>query len=192
MFCSLKCANSKNHSDDVKSKISKSLKITNSFKDKKVKNKFDIICKYCDKIFTGHENRKFCSNICSGKYNGNLNGLKLVISQNKRSKNEIYFSELCSNYFKVVKTNEAMFNGWDADVIIEDIKVAVLWNGIWHYEKITEKHSVKQVQNRDRIKIEEIKKVGYTPYIIKDMGKYKPSFVKEEFEKFIIFIDKNR
>lgn len=84
--------------------------------------------------------------------------------------------------------NEQKFNGWDADVIIEDLKIAVLWNGKWHYEKITQKHSVKQVQNRDNIKIKEIIKCGYIPYIIKDMGKYKKSFVEEEFEKFLNYL----
>lgn len=102
----------------------------------------------------------------------------------KRSKNEIYFGELCSNYFKKVLLNECIFNGWDADVIIEDIKVAILWNGKWHYEKIMKKHSLEQVKNRDKIKINEIKKAGYTPYIIKDMGKHNKEFVENEFEKF--------
>lgn len=103
----------------------------------------------------------------------------------RRSKNEIYFAKLCKEYFKNVKTNEKIFNGWDADVIIEDIKTAVLWNGRWHYEKIMEGHSLEQVQNRDRIKLNEIKKAGYTPYIIKDMGKHDPDFVKEKFEEFL-------
>lgn len=49
-----------------------------------------------------------------------------------------------------------MFNGWDADIIIPNIKVAVLWNGKWHYEQIKKGHSVKQVQNRDKIKLKEI------------------------------------
>ncbi len=39
--------------------------------------------------------------------------------------------------------------------------------------------------NRDKIKIKEIINCGYTPYIIKDMGKYDPKFVEEEFNKFI-------
>ena len=78
-----------------------------------------------------------------------------------------------------------MFNGWDADVIIPSIKVAVMWNGVWHYKKITEAHSVKQVQNRDRIKIKEIIKAGFTPYVIKDRGKHNPEFVNQEFDKFI-------
>ncbi len=61
----------------------------------------------------------------------------------------------------------------------------MLWNGKWHYEKITEQHSVKQVKNRDKIKIKEIKEKGYTPYVIKDMGKTNRKFVDDEFEKFL-------
>ena len=103
----------------------------------------------------------------------------------RRSKNEKYFCELCEKEFQCVKHNEPMFNGWDADIIIEDVKIAILWNGKWHYEKVTKNHSVEQVQNRDKIKIEEIKKCGYTPYIIKDMGKYNSQFVENEFNKLI-------
>ena len=58
-------------------------------------------------------------------------------------------------------------------------------NGEWHYEKIKKNHSVKQVQNRDNIKIKEIINCGYTPYIIKNMGRYNPKFIEEEFNKFI-------
>jgi len=78
-----------------------------------------------------------------------------------------------------------MFNGWDADVIIEDLKIAILWNGIWHYKKVNIKHSLLQVQTRDKFKIEQIIKCGYTPYVIKDVGKHNANFVKEEFDKFI-------
>lgn len=113
-----------------------------------------------------------------------LNGYKHR-KYSKRSKNEIYFAKMCIEYFNNVLVNENMFNGWDADVIIEDIKTAVLWNGVWHYKKITEKHSVKQVQNRDKIKLKEIKNCGYTPYIIKDMGGENKKFVDTQFNIFI-------
>jgi hypothetical protein len=33
-----------------------------------------------------------------------------------------------------------------------------------------------------------IKKYGYIPYIIKDMGKYNKKFVEQEFEIFILII----
>jgi len=113
------------------------------------------------------------------------NGRKAASSQQRRSKNEIYFGELCSKQFDNILYNEIIFNGWDADIILPDLKIAILWNGAWHYKKITEKHSLEQVQNRDRSKINEIKKAGYTPYIICDMGKFKKSFVEEQFKLFI-------
>ena len=99
---------------------------------------------------------------------------------------EILFFEKCSDYFKNVENNIPIFNGWDADIIIEDLKVAILWNGKWHYEKIKANHSVKQVQNRDRLKIREIEKCGYKPYIIKDLGKYNLEKVNSEFKLFLI------
>lgn len=101
-----------------------------------------------------------------------------------RSKNEIYFAELCSSEFNKVLTNEKIFNGWDADVILPELKIAILWNGKWHYEKVLEGHKLNQVQNRDKIKLKEIKKMNYIPYIIKDMGGYNKRFVEKEFEKF--------
>ena len=164
----------------------------------------EYTCRICNRKYHLNKNgssKMFCSRECLNEYRTNRKKylseetiLKLSIGgrhsteaqgENRRSKNEKYFCELCEKHFNSVKHNEPMFNGWDADIIIEDIKVAVLWNGRWHYEKIKENHSVEQVQNRDKIKIEEIKKCGYTPYIVKDMGKYNPQFVKKEFEKFI-------
>jgi hypothetical protein len=127
--------------------------------------------------------------LCSGCYfavqseRGREAGKKQ--NTNRRSKNEIRFAELCKTKFKTVLENPKMFNGWDADVVIEDIKVAVLWNGPWHYRKIKSNHSLVMVQNRDRIKIKEIEKSGYVPYVIRDDGNENNSFVESEFNKFI-------
>lgn len=152
------------------------------------------ICPSCKNTFSvPYKQRKqeCCSKTCSmnKRYSSQENlekcrewGLKSAVSQNKRSKNEIYFGELCKQNFNLVKFNEPIFNGWDADVIIEDFKLAVLWNGKWHYKKITNKHSVRQVQNRDKIKMKEIVKRGYDYLVIKDMGKWNKKFVEEQFQ----------
>jgi len=154
-------------------------------------------CKSCDIEFIVKINskKKYCNQSCYNnsdikKENSRKGGLKSSHVQNelRRSKNEIHFFELCKEKYVNVLNNEAIFNGWDADIIIFEYKIAVLWNGKWHYEKITEKHSVKQVENRDRIKIKEIKSCGYTPYIIKDMGRDNKDFVEKEFEKFTGYI----
>lgn len=88
-----------------------------------------------------------------------------------------------------------MFNGWDADIIIEDLKIAVMWNGPWHYKQIgkpSKYRSLEQTQNRDKIKLKEIKNCGYFPYVIKDMGKYNKSFVEEEFKIFLAYLRINK
>lgn len=143
-------------------------------KGRKTIYKFE--CKFCKKIFeTYNKNVKYCSRSCIGKQSAKTQSLI------RRSKNEILFAELCKKEFKNVRCNENIFNGWDADVILDDYKLAILWNGAWHYRKCNIKHSVLQVQNRDKIKINEIIKKGYNPYIIKDDGKFNEDFVNEQF-----------
>lgn len=182
--CTRKCANTHILSEQTKLKISNAVTILNTssvyFKN----------CIVCEKLFTVHikHSKKCCSKECTTKRlseTGVISGRKSAASQslNRRSKNEIEFANLCIAIFKNVECNVPIFNGWDADIIIHDLKIAVLWNGKWHYEKITQKHSVTQVQNRDKIKTNEITKFGYTPYIIKDLGNDK-DIVLKEFEKF--------
>ena len=186
-YCSRSCANSRSHSEETKDKLIK--KFSELFP------KQQYTCLYCNKDFeNSRKNRKFCSNLCSSKWRaakfpdlmrdmGSKGGKKSVLSQNRRSKNENYFSELCCSFFNNVRLNEPIFNGWDADVILDDYKLAILWNGNWHHKQIGIKHSLLQVQNRDILKIKEIIKFGYTPYIINDYGKYDKVFVESEFEK---------
>lgn len=155
-----------------------------------------ILCNMCKKEFQPkYSTRKLCSRMCSDNYsrmdenkqhaikNGEKGGKISATRQGKRSKNEIYFSELCAKYYDIT-TNEPYFDGWDADVIIHSEKIAILWNGQWHYKQISKTQSLHQVQTRDIIKTSIIHKYGYTPYVIKDMGKYNKSFVEQEFAIF--------
>jgi hypothetical protein len=155
-----------------------------------------IICKICNKEFQPkHSVTKLCSKECSNKLsrtverkqravkNGSKGGKVSATKQSRRSKNEVYFSELCAKEFEIT-TNEPYFDGWDADVIIHSKKVAILWNGQWHYKQITKAQSLLQVQTRDKIKMSIIEKYGYTPYIIKDVGRFNTKFVEQEFEVF--------
>lgn len=207
-FCSHSCQASYTNkhrklSNETKKKISES--IHNLAKPK--------TCKICQKQFIKGEgynfSRVFCSEECHKKYllnktfydslNKTEEQLKqqhdirvtigkksaAIQAETRRSKNEKYFCELCESYFNNVTHNDPMFNGWDADVLIHDLNIAVLWNGPWHYKQISKSQSLLQVQNRDKIKIQEIINFGWKPYIIKDLGKYNPNFVKEQFDIFI-------
>ncbi len=175
--CSRSCANSKMRRKETNLKISRKLS-GRKFPDRMIK-RVKRICLSCGKEFIVKYNskQKYCGNICGGRE---------AYKQRrdvKRSRNEIAFAELCKEKFKNVLCNHRLFNGWDADVILTDYKYAILWNGVWHYRKLFEKHSLKQVQNRDRIKLNEIRKYGYIPYIIRDEHTNSKKFVKQEFEK---------
>jgi hypothetical protein len=155
-----------------------------------------IICEICKKEFQPSGSKtKLCSIKCTSDFfrtdeyriravvNGRKGGKISATRQCRRSKNEIYFSELCADEFEIT-TNEPYFDGWDADIIIHSEKTAILWNGIWHYKQIVKTNSLKQIQSRDKIKTAIIKKYGYIPYVVKDMGKYNKSFVEQEFQIF--------
>lgn len=195
--CSSKCSHTRILSKESRIKISESLYNTLG-----IKSHSQINCSKCGKPISHRNKSCWCEECIHTNYKEfreqfplsddvklklSVAGRKGVAAQAevRRSKNEIAFCTLCEQHCSNVEHNVPIFNGWDADVIIHDIKYAVLWNGKWHYEKITADHSVEQVQNRDRIKMNEIIIYGYTPYIIKDVGKHKKSFVKEEFDKFI-------
>lgn len=205
-FCSRACANTRNHSDATIEKIRQS---TNKFYssaldcvDGSSANYNHNVC--CKEYLVNPNKCSVCGVILpydrrSRKTCGDTNCLQLAFMRAgrnsaatvyKRSKNEIAFCSLCENYFGAenVLHNEPIFNGWDADVILVDQKLAILWNGPWHYTKLTEKHSLEQVQNRDRIKINEIIACGYTPYVIKDLSKACSSKVQEEFDKLLKYL----
>lgn len=168
-FCSLSCANKRSLSEETKIKISKTLSgRANPIKGKKLKHKFTSVrqCKVCNRWFSGRA--KTCSSSCLHTVLS-LAGRKSVALQGKRSKDEIKLYELCSSIFKNVTHNEPIFNGWDADIIIHDFKIAVLWNGPWHYREMNiSNHSLRQVQNRDQLKIDAIKSMNWQILIFED------------------------
>lgn len=195
-YCTRSCANIRTHSNETKDLISNSLL---KFNTEAGKSKKHYCCLQCGVDIESYRERTFCSKSCKLKWKiendpdwqketSIKGGRRSVLSQNRRSKNEILFGELCMSHFNNVRLNEPMFNGWDADVILDDCKLAILWNGNWHHKQIGIKHSLAQVQNRDNIKVVEIKKIGYTPYIINDYGKYNEDFVKEEFNKLKLYL----
>lgn len=157
----------------------------------------DKNCIRCNKEFKakGSSTKKYCDKcrldvmVEAGK----INGKKSAAKQVRRSKNEIYFAELCEREYGNILTNEPFFESktgkWDADIILPDFKLAILWNGIWHYKKVLYSTKIKQIQSRDRIKEAVIIKNGYEPYIITDMGKYNKGFVEEQFEFLKFYLE---
>lgn len=128
-------------------------------------------CSVCNCVIR-NSNKRTCS-VEHTKIARNLGaskGGKLSASiQVKRSKDEILLYELLASKFKNVSHNEPIFNGWDADIILNDHKTAIMWNGPWHYKEMKiSNHSLKQVQNRDSIKAKEILALGWKLFVFED------------------------
>ena len=189
-FCSRSCANSRVRTAESKKKTSATL-MGHTNTPSHLYEKVCVVCKNSFEVSGRKKHRSTCSSACAKSRQievARSRGRNSAAKQQRRSKNEIAFADLCKSKFESVRLNEPIFNGWDADVILNNQKIAILWNGPWHYHKITEKHSLEQVQNRDRIKLAEIAKAGYKSYIIKDMGSHDIGFVNSEFEKFLRWI----
>ena len=189
-FCSRSCSASytntkRNVTEDTKKKIRDSIKQYNINNPKDIK-----ICSVCKKEFN-LKKRKTCSKECSA-FAISKGGTISAANNVRRSKGEIHFSDLCIEYFGKdnILCNELIFkdnnnNYWDAEIFIKSIGMAILYDGIWHYKQVKEKHNLKQVQSRDKIKRQVILNNGYTYYTIKDLGKYNESFIIYEFNLFI-------
>ena len=212
-YCSPYCAHVRNISENTKKSISDKLrskphKINKKQKERKQRKYKVKICKECNKEYTKGLKR-FCSVECKNKFHSrpkviseetrrklSVAGRHSAATMNelRRSKNEILFCKMCEDKFGNVGHNVPMFNGWDADVLLYDYKIAVHWNGKWHYVSVIEKgHStLKSIQNRDKIKHSEIDKAGWIQYNIKDMGKFNKNFVNQEFVKFVSFVENLR
>lgn len=191
-FCSRSCSAKFNNriidrtlSEESKNKIRQKLQ-----KSKK--------CINCDTIITGLR-RKTCSKKCLdnisviyGRKGGRKGGVASAAKQVRRSKGEIMFADLCIGYYgkENILCNENIFkdkngNFWDADIIIENLKIAILYNGIWHYQQVRKNHNLLQVQTRDKLKHQIINDNGYQYYIVKDIGKFNKKFVQEQFDLFL-------
>ena len=151
----------------------------------------------------GVKKRRFCKDCLPiwkkeyqeehGFENSRKGGLISTAKSCKRSKNEIHFATLCQETFDNVSCNEAFFedkngNRWDADIILHNYKLAVLWDGNFHRQQIHASQSLTQVQSRDKIKRGIIEANNYSHYTIEDPGKENPTFVQEQFAIFCAYI----
>lgn len=90
---------------------------------------------------------------------------------------------LCNNYNCL--HNEPVFNGFDADILIPSLKLAITWDGVWHYKQLPLKtHNLKRTQRNDKQRIIEIKNKGWNYIVVKD---FEPFF--SPIEAYHIILD---
>ena len=202
-FCNAQCARAFSTRNN-RNEISQKVKSTFQKKQLAAIKQYNLIpnrCVICNQpIIYENRDRKTCNNpVCvrtinaiNGSKGGHKGGIRSATVQNRRSTHEIEFCTLCENHFGKDKVlhNIRMFDDWDADVIIPEYRLAILWDGPWHFRKVTESHKLAQVQQRDRNRIQAIIACNYIPYIIQDNTDrvYNRNFVQDEFNQLLQFI----
>jgi len=208
LCCSNTCANKVNIIRSPKAKLN----ISNAMKKYYIENVFNTAeyiiswrgkervahfkckCKICGKEFSHIKRKVTCSPECNSKLSsmsGKKGGSKtasLSFHKRNRSKNEKLFYSKIKEIFPDTIKNERIFNGSDADIIIPSIKLAIHWNGKWHYQNVFNNEKGQKifdtVKKKDVIRYSEVEKCGYRNYIIKDMGIFNEQKVLSELKIF--------
>jgi hypothetical protein len=185
-FCSKSCASSRGpRSEDFKVKVRKKLiGVASPHKGKEIVERIFKNCYICDvpvkiKINKIDNNVTCKSKNCLSEHS-RISGKISASVRTKRSKDEIELFDLCKNYFINVSSNKILFDGWDADITLDEFKIAILWNGPWHYKQLSfNNHSLSQVQTRDKIKKRLFEQNGWKVFIFEDRN-YTPKSAFEE------------
>jgi hypothetical protein len=175
IFCSHSCANSRGpRTDDFKKKVSERLtgRIGHT-RNKELLPRINTTCCGCNKPLRILESEFRINKTCGAKecisVACSINGRKSASKKIVRSKDEICLHQMCLEQYEKVDHNYIIADGWDADIVIHEHKVAILWNGPWHYKQMPHKnHSLKQVQTRDNIKIKLFESLGWKVMIFED------------------------
>ena len=151
------------------------------------KPKKEFICPVCGKILLLTESefkkRKYCGGTCRNKRNNRE-------IYGTRSKAEVYLENKLKEEFPELVMNfndRKLLNGMELDVYIPSLKLAIEWNGIYHYKNIRDDGFFEKVKNKDFMKMTECKKMNIHLYIIKDLTSQN-KFIKDETEKIINII----
>lgn len=140
----------------------------NNPKERKLPKMHELVCMVCSSVFQSKNPRKTCSSECL-KANSSRIGRNNSSRRQSRSKDEIELYRLCDDHYENVSHNTIIADGWDADIVLNENHVAILWNGPWHYKEMPlSNHSLLQVQTRDAIKRKLFESLGWTVVIFED------------------------
>ena len=184
IFCSRKCANSRGpRNEDFKEKVRFKLKGKPSAQ-KNIRNirkvsRIESNCSICNTVIyirskelekAKNRNTSITCKSDSCKKILRINGGKKSAEKRiLRSKDEIKLYEYCFSAFKDSLSNHIIADGWDTDIVIPSLNLAISWQGPWHYKDMKMKnHSLLQVQNRDNIKRKLFTSLGWKVLEYKD------------------------
>jgi ribosomal protein S27E len=145
-----------------------------------------VKCELCGKIFQKRTNQlklhpvSFCCKSHASKYNADRREGGFC-----RSQWEIMLCDLLKKEFPcldIIECDRTIFEGREADIYIPSIKLAIEWNGIFHFKPIFGKDKLAQTQVKDQEKIKIAQDKGVNLIVIPDLVN-KKTYVEKCFAK---------
>jgi len=134
-FCSKKCCEIFRTKDRIQKKC------------EHCNNDLEIEQRLVKKSKTG---RFFCNKSCAASYNNKLK------RKSRRSKMEAKFYDLIVKEFPeldILPNDKTMLDGYEVDISIPELQLAIEWNGIVHFKPIYGQTKLDKVQTRDAEKL---------------------------------------
>lgn len=127
----------------------------------------------------------FCSKSCACSYNNTRK------RKSRRSKCEdLLFTLLEEKYpnFEIIPNDKELLDGYEVDISIPELKLAIEWNGIVHFKPIYGKQKLQKIQSRDAEKLKIANDKNINLIVIPDLVS-KEAYVKEAFYNICRIID---
>lgn len=135
-------------------------------------------CKTCD-IET--KNPKYCSGTCRNK------DLNRYIKGNRSKAEMALVAALKTAYpsWTIDENNRSILDGLELDVYIPEIKLAIEWNGIFHFEPIRGHDGLERVMRKDDHKVERCRELGIELIVICDRTSH-DAFIRETVAELVL------
>jgi hypothetical protein len=148
-------------------------------------------CAWCGKKFFKQASQikmtknNFCGKSCAASYNNTQK------RKSRRSKCEKLLFELLMKEFAdliILPNNKTLLNGYEVDIAIPSLNLAIEWNGIVHFKPIYGEEKLQKIITRDQEKLIIAKEKNINLIVIPDLISKKP-YVEEIFLKIRTIIN---
>ena len=157
---------------------------SSSLKGKEISKRIIWECPVCQKKLRLTEQqaskRKYCSGTCRNSVNNK-------VIRGTRSKAEMVLEQKIKDNFSKLKfyTNDrATLNGKELDFYFPDLKIAIEWNGIYHYKNIHKSKTWSRIKKNDKRKRELCDSKDIELIVVKDLTSSK-KFIEEKTDEII-------
>lgn len=131
-------------------------------------------CTYCGKeVFRTKSqfarskgNNVFCNKSCAASFNNTLK------RKSRRSRCEKLLYDLLEEEFpdlKILPNDKTMINGYELDIAIPSLNLAIEWNGIVHFKPIYGQAKLDKIQQRDTEKQQKATDRGINLIVVPDL-----------------------